>query len=86
MQTEDISLVKFIDLYIDMLGIVHGGNDRSPAIIGVHPQLGLLTYQEQCPYTGAGILIRHGAAPYVRRAGELTAAERERSERAPCMS
>lgn len=78
MQIQIVTLETFAALYIDMLGVTHGTGPKA-VITGTHPLEGLLTYQEACAFTGDGLLLRHGLAPYVRREGETTAGERHNS-------
>lgn len=77
MKTQIVSLEFFAGLYQDMASITISPGEKH-TVIGLHPELGRISFIQVDTMTGDGLLLHlDPAARYIRRPGELTARERD---------
>jgi hypothetical protein len=82
MITQIVSLEFFAGLFLDMISVTVSPAARH-TVLGLHPQLGRISFISLDPMNGDGLLLRLDPdARYERRPGELTAREREALENA----
>lgn len=80
LKTQIVSLEFFAGLYQDMASVTISPGEKH-TVIGLHPELGRISFIQVDAMTGDGLLLHlDPAALYVRRPGELTARERDALE------
>ena len=77
LKTQIVSLEFFAGLYQDMASVTISPGEKH-TVIGLHPELGRISFIQVDAMTGDGLLLHlDPAALYIRRPGELTARERD---------